>query len=371
MNGRVYDPEIGRFLSADPHVQAPHASQSYNRYAYALNNPLKYTDPSGYFFKKLFRAIKKVLKNPLVRAVLGIVAGLYAYAYFGILTGSKAIAAFAGGFTGGLVASGGDLKQAAIGGVTALAFYGIGSHFEGLARANGGALSGLQKVGKVIVHGVAGGLSSRLSGGRFKDGFLSAGFTQAASLSGKVFVEGDKIGNAVKAAVLGGTASVVGGGKFANGAVTGAFSRLFNDGLHPTDKAGRTRPGPGFVIGPKGYWQMQIGAETELLHGPNSQMTQAAIPGNTPMCEATCVAVGTTDAFVNGSEAANALSTTSDVLVKHPNQGVSAGGHVIRRFVLPAKVYHTAVEFDSIKNYCARLCGMDPYEYQLNFQRSD
>jgi len=48
MNGRVYDPWLGRFLSPDPFVQSPGYSQSYNRYSYCLNNPLKYTDPSGY-----------------------------------------------------------------------------------------------------------------------------------------------------------------------------------------------------------------------------------------------------------------------------------------------------------------------------------
>jgi RHS repeat-associated protein len=48
MNGRVYDPELGRFLSADPFVQAPYNSQSYNRYAYVFNNPLSFTDPTGY-----------------------------------------------------------------------------------------------------------------------------------------------------------------------------------------------------------------------------------------------------------------------------------------------------------------------------------
>ncbi|KAF0234052.1 MAG: RHS repeat-associated core domain-containing [Prolixibacteraceae bacterium] len=47
MNGRLYDPVVGRFLSPDPYISDPSFSQSYNRYAYALNNPLKYTDPSG------------------------------------------------------------------------------------------------------------------------------------------------------------------------------------------------------------------------------------------------------------------------------------------------------------------------------------
>jgi len=47
MNGRLYDPVVGRFLSADNYVQMPDFSQSFNRYSYTLNNPLKYTDPSG------------------------------------------------------------------------------------------------------------------------------------------------------------------------------------------------------------------------------------------------------------------------------------------------------------------------------------
>jgi RHS repeat-associated protein len=47
MNGRLYDPQIGRFLSTDNYVQEPTNSQNFNRYSYCLNNPLKYTDPSG------------------------------------------------------------------------------------------------------------------------------------------------------------------------------------------------------------------------------------------------------------------------------------------------------------------------------------
>lgn len=46
MNGRVYDPVVGRFLSPDNYVQGV-GSQGYNRYTYCLNNPLKYSDPSG------------------------------------------------------------------------------------------------------------------------------------------------------------------------------------------------------------------------------------------------------------------------------------------------------------------------------------
>jgi RHS repeat-associated protein len=50
MNGRMYDPILGRFLSPDIYVQAPDFTQSYNRYSYCLNNPLAFTDPSGYAY---------------------------------------------------------------------------------------------------------------------------------------------------------------------------------------------------------------------------------------------------------------------------------------------------------------------------------
>jgi len=49
MNGRMYDPLLGRFPNPDPFIQSPEYSQSYNRYSYCMNNPLKYIDPSGYY----------------------------------------------------------------------------------------------------------------------------------------------------------------------------------------------------------------------------------------------------------------------------------------------------------------------------------
>lgn len=48
MNGRCYDPKVGRFLSPDIINQDPGCSQNYNRYSYCSNNPLNFSDPSGY-----------------------------------------------------------------------------------------------------------------------------------------------------------------------------------------------------------------------------------------------------------------------------------------------------------------------------------
>lgn len=66
MNGRMYDPVVGRFLSPDNYIQFDNFSQSFNRYSYCLNNPLKYTDPDG----------ESV-------ALVGVIVGAVVGAYFG------------------------------------------------------------------------------------------------------------------------------------------------------------------------------------------------------------------------------------------------------------------------------------------------
>lgn len=71
MRVRIYDQVLGRFMQADPFIQAPTSTQNYNRYSYILNNIMSYMDPSGYFFKKLFRAIAK---NDVFDAVAQIVS---------------------------------------------------------------------------------------------------------------------------------------------------------------------------------------------------------------------------------------------------------------------------------------------------------
>ena len=48
MNGRIYDPSIARFASADPFIPDPTNAQDFNRYSYVDNNPLTFTDPSGF-----------------------------------------------------------------------------------------------------------------------------------------------------------------------------------------------------------------------------------------------------------------------------------------------------------------------------------
>jgi RHS repeat-associated protein len=246
MKGRLYDPMLGRFVSADPYIKETDNLQNYNRYSYVHNNPLSYTDPSGYWRHK--RESWKVAVGIIATVVVAIYAPYLLSSCMGwtaALTTGQAIAMGAvGGASAGFVgaiAAGGDLgdafKGAVIGGI-------IGGMFGSMHNWAPGSAAAM--LGKVVAHGVVGGLHAEMMGGKFGHGFAAAALTQAMSpvLNGinfdNVWVE--RVVNAVAAGLIGGMASVVAGGTFANGAVTGAFSRLLNDEL--TKNPGRFFGGP-------------------------------------------------------------------------------------------------------------------------------
>jgi hypothetical protein len=58
MNGRVYDYNLGRFMSVDPLIQSPTSTQSVNPYSYIMNNPLAGTDPTGYAAEEFDKKIQ-------------------------------------------------------------------------------------------------------------------------------------------------------------------------------------------------------------------------------------------------------------------------------------------------------------------------
>lgn len=103
---RYYDTSVGRFLTADPFVQAPADPQTLNRYSYCRNNPINFVDPSGYgWFSKLIAAIVAIVVAIVVTVVtenpgLGIGTGVLTYhAVNDALSGSAEASASEG--TGG------------------------------------------------------------------------------------------------------------------------------------------------------------------------------------------------------------------------------------------------------------------------------
>ncbi|MBD8348453.1 RHS repeat-associated core domain-containing protein [Dysgonomonas sp. HGC4] len=174
MNARLYDPVLGRFLSPDPYVQAPWLTQSFNRYSYAFNNPLRYTDPNGEF-SFLAGALIGGFLNLGFQAMMGNIDGVgSAFAAFGI----GALAGATGMATGGLISGTGFIAGAASGGlsgVTSGAILGAGNAWASGASFNEGLSSGLRGglLGAgtgTIIGGVAGGINSVRNGGNFLTG---------------------------------------------------------------------------------------------------------------------------------------------------------------------------------------------------------
>ncbi|MCJ8271521.1 MAG: hypothetical protein MJK04_19245, partial [Psychrosphaera sp.] len=198
MNGRIYDANIGRFLQADPFIQAPKNSQSYNRYAYVINNPLTLTDPSGFnFWDKALRPFKNVVRG-VMRAIGQEASGILV----------NFISSYCGPFYEACQAIGNyDIARA------------FGASSSGALRA--GAIAGVMAYigenGNQFVQAVAGGVVEKAQGGKFAHGFGRAALNPAPANTGNPQL------NVVIDMVVGGTISEVTGGKFKNGAASSAF----------------------------------------------------------------------------------------------------------------------------------------------------
>ncbi|MDZ4077077.1 FG-GAP-like repeat-containing protein [Hydrocarboniphaga sp.] len=232
MNGRVYDPLIGRFISADPTLTNPLSTQGYNRYAYTENQFLNATDPSGYSWlgKKLKKIGNWIDDNWRTLAAVAIaIAAPYTISYFGLQGVAAYATAAAFGFAGGMVASGGDLRAGLLGAVSAAAFYGIGQSPIG-KNASWGKWGTLMAKG--LAHGAVGGISTEIQGGNFAKGFLSTGTAAFLAPGIDLAADGNFAIGVIASAIVGGTVSEIGGGKFSNGAITSAFSYALNQAVH-------------------------------------------------------------------------------------------------------------------------------------------
>jgi RHS repeat-associated protein len=229
-NARIYDPVLGRFMSADPMVEDIYLLQVLNHYSYVGNNPLSFTDPSGLCFLGCF------WQQSWFRPVVAIAAALTLNYYlpmilpeFGFLPIAGAqiniTGVVAAGVSGGVAGfiNTGTLKGMLIGAFQAGSLYGAGSWVQGLSNATEHAAASF------ISHGLIGGLATELGGGEFSSGFLAAGF---GSLASPLTATMDDLSGTVAASLIGGATAVLGGGKFKNGAITGAFGYVYNALAH-------------------------------------------------------------------------------------------------------------------------------------------
>ncbi|MDP5202034.1 RHS repeat-associated core domain-containing protein [Flavobacterium sp. DG2-3] len=224
MNGRLYDPKLHRFLQPDNYVQEPYNTQNYNKYAYVLNNPLKYTDPSG--------------EEIVFGVAVAIGAAIAALTY--TITALVADVPFT---VGGLV------KATFIGAASSAVTFGIGS-----AATNLFTNFYSQAAFSAAAHGTFQGGMTAISGGKFWSGFAAGALSSIASSvwSGGSSMDGygknahaiagtgmkgigagtGSLGMIAFGTVSGGAGAAMTGGNFWQGAVTGLVVSGLNHFAH-------------------------------------------------------------------------------------------------------------------------------------------
>jgi RHS repeat-associated protein len=317
MNGRIYDPVLGRFLSADIVVQFPDAITSYNRYAYVLNNPLAYTDPSGYFIPFIAALIAKygfvavVMTAATAASAIAMATGnekLGMRIFFAgvfIASGGGIGGGFLNAITGGFAFGGlqsGSIEGAISGAVQAGLTFGVGSFADALSGA--AALGDIAKIfehggiGRAGMHGTLGCMMAVSNGGKCGPAAAAAGFSEIA---GGALPKDNALLRFAGKAVIGGTAAYIGGGKFGNGAMTAAFTHLYNECQH-TQMCG----------GDGGYSPFDKKLDPRVV-GPGSPSASGALEGVHP--EWVGLAVVGSFSFGAGVAAQSMSMASADALV--------------------------------------------------------
>ncbi|NPD83136.1 RHS repeat-associated core domain-containing protein [Lentimicrobium sp. L6] len=234
MNGRIYDPVIARFLSPDPFVQAPENSQGLNRYSYAWNNPLVIIDPSGYINRTQFGAMVAgmIVSAAIIIATAGSASPAVAAAWV-------TLAGAAGALTSGIIM----MINSKVSFSQALPYLFMSTIIGGLSGAITAGIGDislfksefLNLIARIPMHGTYQGLMNITQGGKFLHGMIAAAAAQLGGAVGYIndISESATVGlNMIVSAVLGGVATKMTGGNFANGAITASFIVLFNHYVH-------------------------------------------------------------------------------------------------------------------------------------------
>ncbi len=210
MNGRIYDANLGRFLSPDNYVQDPGNTQNFNRYGYAYNNPLMYTDPSGEIIGLIIQAAAAIISaaiagNIAAIFVVGAVSSVILNGVSNLMNGQPFFAGSGSAFL--------------FGGISAVMAFGIGQNLSGLWSH--------------IAHGFMNGVMAEFQGGEFGTGFGTGFVSHSIAVGAGELTK--KASNAWRAAIkvasgtlAGGITSKMSGGSWIMGIRQGFASSLFN-----------------------------------------------------------------------------------------------------------------------------------------------
>ena len=219
---RYYDPETGRFLTADDQLGGPEECRDVlNRYAYVINDPLNHTDPSGHsIFGQIadfFSDVKEAFESPLGKKItMGILGGL-------LIVGGIVATVFAGPAGVGLALLGGTLLGA---GLASAAYY--ATNFDNLEWRDYGIQVGIGAASGLVTAGISSAASAIIA-----RGVAAAAAEFAATGVASLTWAGaglSRIAVTIVSATISATASSV-GTKYLNNLAKGKFGSDVNDGV--------------------------------------------------------------------------------------------------------------------------------------------
>ena len=249
---RYYDPELGRFITADPTIQHPYDPQDFNRYAYARNNPIKYIDPTGHG-----------ILDVIGRIIGGIVGGAVAVVTGNPAAGVAVYSAISSGFSA--IESGANIGQAiGIGVVSGLTAYAVGNIVGNAVGDTFGTFWG--GLAAASVGGAAGGAAgAAMWGGDVERGALGGLAGGAGS-----FLFGPVIGAGLGAEAAGGDfwEGALGGVATAAGYAIGSYTarKIASGDLQGAIDAGQEKAGV------QGRMEVSNGISRQAQIDPNSEV---------------------------------------------------------------------------------------------------
>jgi RHS repeat-associated protein len=221
MNGRVYDPAIGRFLSADPTIPVADDLQSYNRYSYIVNNPLNGTDPSG-FKHYTFSWGKLISPNQIIMQQMSYRGAQIWGSYMSQNCGSYAfLCAAASAYDNGR-AHGYDYETSAEAGLMTMVFT--------MANYSIGSTDGWMNV---VSHAVLGCVEAEAEGGSCRSAAIGAAVSAGMSqYGGNVNYSNTVFEGMVWHAMAGCLGARIAHGSCGDAARSAAYAYLYNECMH-------------------------------------------------------------------------------------------------------------------------------------------